>query len=195
MRESGELAARDQRPVLCSTISLVFMEFFRNFFRDASKYVTSSTSDESFLHFLKAVETIVAKVLSLVMVMVLFYSMIDLCWFLVKELFFKQPYFFTEPYGAFSRSLIEIFGLFLNILIALEVLENITAYLKKHVIQLELVIVTSLTAVARKIIIFDSKGATGVELMGLGIAVIALAISYWIVRRTNRRYDPDGPGH
>jgi len=44
---------------------------------------------------------------------------------------------------------------FLNVLIALEILENITAYLRKHVVQVELVIVTSIIAVARKIIILD----------------------------------------
>lgn len=122
-----------------------------------------------------------AKVLSLAMIVVLIVASIDLCRVLINELLFE------EPYGFFSTSLIEIFGLFLNVLIALEVLENISAYLKKHVVQLELVIVTSLTAVARKIIIFDSKEATGMELIGLGVAIFALAASYWVVRQANRR--------
>lgn len=94
----------------------------------------------------------------------------------------------SEPTGFFTTTLIEIFGLFLNILIALEVLENITAYLKKHVVQVELVIVTSLIAVARKIIIFDFSKSTGVELMGLALAILALSTGYWLVRRTNRQF-------
>lgn len=142
--------------------------------------LTRNVSDEQFLVMLKSVEILVAKLLSLAMVLVLGVTLVDLARFLIGELF-------TEPYGFFSVTLIEIFGLFLNVLIALEVLENITAYLKKHVVQLELVIITSLTAVARKIIIFDSKQASGNELIGLGVAVLALAISYWIVRYTNQR--------
>lgn len=138
-------------------------------------------SDESFVTLLKGTESLVAKVLSLAMIVVLIVASIDLCRVLINELLFE------EPYGFFSTSLIEIFGLFLNVLIALEVLENISAYLKKHVVQLELVIVTSLTAVARKIIIFDSKEATGMELIGLGVAIFALAASYWVVRQANRR--------
>jgi uncharacterized membrane protein (DUF373 family) len=59
----------------------------------------------------------------------------------------------------------------------------VTAYLREHVIQFELVIITALTAVARKIIIFDSK-AEG-ELSALAIAVLSLSISYWIVRNQN----------
>ncbi|PMB43848.1 hypothetical protein CEN41_11810, partial [Fischerella thermalis CCMEE 5330] len=75
----------------------------------------------------------------------------------------------------------------LNILIALEILENITGYLKKHVLQVELVIVTSLIAVARKIIILDLEKVSGIDIIGLGIALLALSISYWIVRKTTSK--------
>jgi len=103
-------------------------------------------------------------------------AVVDLARFLVADLL-------TEPTGFFSTTLIEIFGLFLNILIALEILENITAYLQKQVVQVELVIVTSLIAVARKIIIFDFEKLGGLELIGLGAATLALSVSYWLVRR------------
>jgi len=143
-------------------------------------------SDENFVGLLKGSESLVAKVLSLAMILVLVVATVDLFRVLFQDLIFE------EPYGFFSTALLEIFGLFLNVLIALEILENISAYLKKHVVQLELVIVTSLTAVARKIIIFDSKQASGIELIGLGVAIFALAGSYWIVRRSNHHYrDPD----
>lgn len=92
-----------------------------------------------------------------------------------------------EPTGFFKSTLFEIFGLFLNVLIALEILENITAYFRNHVIQVELVISTSLIAVARKVIIFDLDKSTGVDLIGLAVAVFALSISYWIIHRSNKR--------
>ncbi|MFM6205299.1 phosphate-starvation-inducible PsiE family protein, partial [Planktothrix sp.] len=60
--------------------------------------------------------------------------------------------------------------------------ENISSYLKKHVIQVELVIITSLIAVGRKIIIFDLDKKGGEDLIGLALAVLALSISYLIVR-------------
>ncbi|MGG6294727.1 phosphate-starvation-inducible PsiE family protein [Leptolyngbya sp. AN02str] len=148
----------------------------RNFW---SRLWSSFSSDESFSNGLKHLETLFAKALSVAMIVVIIVAIVDLGRFLLQELS-------SEPYGFFSTTLIEIFGLFLNVLIAMEVLENITAYLKKHVVQVELVIVTSLIAVARKIIIFDSKQATGLELIGLGVAILSLAISYWIVRRANR---------
>ena len=154
------------------------MRFWRKLFRQ----VETATSDDSFVHFLEQIETLVAKVLSIAMVGVVLVSVVDLCIFLFQEII-------TEPRGFFSTTLIEIFGLFLSILVALEVLENITAYLKKHIVQVELVIVTSLTAVARKIIIFDFSKSTGNELIALAVAIFTLSISYWLVRRTNKRYD------
>jgi uncharacterized membrane protein (DUF373 family) len=134
------------------------------------------SSDRSFLHSIKFVENFVSKCLAIAMVIVTLISVVDLCVVLIKQLL-------SPPYGFFNISLIEIFGLFLNILIALEILENITAYLRNHAIQLELVVVTALTAVARKIIIFD-KDAGG-DLTSLALAIFALSISYWIVRNVN----------
>lgn len=131
--------------------------------------------DETFLNWLKLFENFVSKILSLAMVIVIFVAIFDLGLILVKELF-------TLPTGFLGRTLINIFGLFLNILIALELLENITAYLKKHVIQVELVVVTSIIAVARKIIILDLEKTSGIDLIALASAIFALAISYWIIR-------------
>lgn len=156
------------------------MEFFQNFFRS----LRAAGSDDNFLVFLKKVETWVSKILSIAMVAVLLTTVIELCLFLTKEIISNNA--FAEPDKFFSVTLIKIFGLFLNILIALEVLENITAYLKKHVVQLELVVVTSLTAVARKIIIFDFTKSGGFELIALAASIFALSISYWIVRRATR---------
>ena len=49
-----------------------------------------------------------------------------------------------------------ILGDLLTVLIALEVLQNITSYLRRHVVQIELVLVTALTAVARKVIVLPA---------------------------------------
>jgi uncharacterized membrane protein (DUF373 family) len=159
-----------------------------SFLSKLAKYLRSSASDDSFLTGLKSVETLVSKVLSIIMVGVILAAVFELCLFLSKEILFNNA--FIEPDKFFSFTLIKVFGLFLNILIALEVLENITAYLKKHVVQLELVVITSLTAVARKIIIFDFEKSSGIDLIGLAIAVFALSISYWIVRRRRGGQEP-----
>ncbi len=147
------------------------------------KQTASSWKDENFLGFIKQIENLVSKALAIAMVLVILVAIFDLGIFLSQELF-------ASPMGFYNKTLIQVFGLFLNILIALELLENITAYLQKHVVQVELVIVTSLIAVARKIIIFDFSKSSGTDLIGLAIAIFALAISYWIVRYMNIKEPP-----
>lgn len=148
--------------------------------RKLFKRIRETGQDENFMHLIENIEVLVSKILSVMMVVVIFVAVFDLGIFLLKELF-------DTPYGQFNKTLFTIFGLFLNILIALEILENITGYLKKHVLQVELVIVTSLIAVARKIIILDLEKVSGIDIIGLGIALLALSISYWIVRKATSK--------
>jgi uncharacterized membrane protein (DUF373 family) len=151
--------------------------------RKLLKQVRQAFQDESFLQYVRYVESFVSKVLSIGMVIVILVAVYDLGLFLLAELF-------TTPIARFSTTFFTIFGLFLNVLIALEILENITAYLKKHVIQVELVISTSLIAVSRKIIILDLEKTSGTDLIALAAAIFSLSISYWIIKRINWR-SPD----
>jgi uncharacterized membrane protein (DUF373 family) len=141
------------------------------------------TDDEKFLHGLEVVEGWVSKMLSLGMIIVTFAAIIHLGYSLLETLLNIKSYYEDD---SFNRKLFQLFGLFLNVLIALEILENITAYLKKHVIQVELVLVTSLIAVSRKIIILDLEKKDSNDLIALGIASIALSTSYVIIRFSNR---------
>ncbi len=148
--------------------------------RQLIRFLKQISLDDGFLNGLKDFENILSKVLSLFMVAVILVATIDLGIVLFQGLL-------DPPDDFLGRTLINIFGLFLNILIALEILENITAYLRQHVVQVELVIVTSITAIARKIIILDFTKTTGIDLIGLALAVFALSISYWIIRSMRDR--------
>ncbi|MCI3280256.1 phosphate-starvation-inducible PsiE family protein [Synechococcus sp. PCC 6717] len=142
--------------------------------------------NQRFLQFLSQIEGIATRVLAIGMLLVVVVAIVDLGRILTIDLL-------TPPLGQFNLQLVKIFGLFLNVLVALEILENITAYLKTHVSSqiVELVIVTSLIAIARKIIILDiDQPETVAKLLGLAIAILALSASYWIVRRLNYRRRP-----
>lgn len=144
-----------------------------------SEKIAKAGNDENFLGIAHWVENIAAKVLAVALSAVILISLTDLILLLIRDIS-------ADPVGFFDKTLIDIFGLFLNILIALELLENITAYLKKHIVQVELVIVTSLIAVARKIIIFDFNKYGSLDLFALGAAILALSISYLLIKQTNR---------
>lgn len=87
-----------------------------------------------------------------------------------------------------SISVDAIFGLlgtFLTALIVLELIENISAYLKDHVLNVEVAVTTALIAVSRKIILFESEKASYEKLIALGIAVIGLALAYYLLHKAH----------
>jgi uncharacterized membrane protein (DUF373 family) len=141
------------------------------------------THDEHFLEVVESIEGIVSKILSIGMIFVTFIAIAQLGYAIVEKLLLTIE---RPSNDSFNTTLFELFGLFLNVLIALEILENITAYLRKHVIQVELVIVTSLIAVSRKIIILDLEKKSSSDLIALAVAVFSLSIGYAIVHQTNR---------
>lgn len=142
--------------------------------------ISREFKDIVFLQRLEQFEGLLAKVLSVVMLVVIVVIVADLFIYLWSAL--KV----TPAEGFFGATLSQIFGLFLSVLIALEILENITAYLKEHVVHVELVIATALTAVGRKLVILDLEKISGVSLIGLAAAVLSLAVSYLIVRNSHR---------
>jgi uncharacterized membrane protein (DUF373 family) len=145
-----------------------------------AKRLINQFKNETFLLRLHQFEGSISKVLSVGMVVVILAIVFDLAVVLVQAIFTTGP-------GTFlGQTVIDIFGLFLTVLIALEILENITAYIQKHVVQVELVIATALTAVGRKFIILDLTKVSGTTVIGLAIAIFALATSYWIVRASHR---------
>ena len=144
------------------------------------KRIINIGNNQNFFKLVHVIENLVAKVLSIVLLILILVALADLILAIGNKIL-------TEPLGVINKTLIELFGLFLNILIALELLENITVYLKKHIFQVELVISTSLVAVARKIIIFDLQKYSGNDLIALAVAILALSISYWIIRRMGER--------
>ncbi|MEC4804481.1 MAG: phosphate-starvation-inducible PsiE family protein [Jaaginema sp. PMC 1079.18] len=156
------------------------MPRLRQFWRKVSE----ASSDRNFLHLVENIEILIAKFLSILMIIVTLVSVYDLCIFMFASLLSKSLY----GVSSISKDLLfEAFGLFLNVLIALEILANITVYLKRHTVQYELVVITSLIAVARKIIIFDIEKKSAVDLIALSSAVLALSLSYLIIRLSNRR--------
>ncbi len=140
------------------------------------KIIFSHQSDVQFLKIIHLVERLVSKILSIALLVVIAVAIYDLMYLLIQDIT-------NDPAGFYNQSIIELFGLFLNILIALELLENVTAYLKRNIIHVELVITTALIAVARKIIIFDFAKQNSTDMVAIAIGILALSISYWLVKK------------
>ncbi|MGK7910955.1 MAG: phosphate-starvation-inducible PsiE family protein [Synechococcus sp.] len=144
-----------------------------------ARWISKQLEAESFLYALETLELGVSRVLALIVVVVVISATANLAWTIAVELF-------RSPFGAFRTELIIIFGLILDVLIAMELLENIAVYLRRSVLQVELVLATALIAISRKIIILDFPNTPALKLVGLAAAIAALSLSYWLVRKSSQ---------
>ena len=79
--------------------------------------------------------------------------------------------------------ILEIFGAFLAVLIAVEIFLNITLYLREDIIHVKLVVATALMAIARKVIVFDFSEISYQHVMATGMVVLSLGITYWLISK------------
>ena len=83
--------------------------------------------------------------------MVVLLSMVELGWIVIKRVL-APPLFILEP-----RQLLDLFGLFLLVLIGIELLETIKKYYTEGRGDLDVIIAVALIALSRKIITIDPK--------------------------------------
>ncbi len=122
--------------------------------------------------------TVVALAIMLMVVMVL--STVHLGW-LVGEEILKPPKWLIPVQG-----LLEIFGYFLLVLIGVELLETLKAYVKRDVIQVRVVLEVALIAMARKVIIEEPNNVPSLTLFGIAALILALGIAFYFERQAKR---------
>ena len=83
------------------------------------------------------------------------------------------------------QGLLEIFGYFLLVLIGVELLETVRAYLRKDVIHVRVVLEVALIAMARKVIILESHDVPSSIFFGIAALILALGIAFYFERKTN----------
>jgi uncharacterized membrane protein (DUF373 family) len=91
---------------------------------------------------------------------------------LVGEEIWAPPRFLIRVQG-----LLEIFGYFLLVLIGVELVETLKAYLKKDVIHVRVVLEVALIAMARKVIIEEPNTVASTTLYGIAALIFALAVA------------------
>ncbi len=82
------------------------------------------------------------------------------------------------------NDLLNVFGVFLLVLIGIELLDTIKVYLRKHVIHVEVVMLVAIIAISRKIIVMDYDKYSGIEMLGIAGIIVALAGGYFLIKKT-----------
>jgi uncharacterized membrane protein (DUF373 family) len=124
-------------------------------------------------------EHIVVKALLFMMAIVVFLATLELGYILAKDIL-TAPILILE-----IDELLEIFGMFMLVLIGLELFESIQAYHQDRIIRVETVIVVAIIAVSRKVIILDYKSLSSLTLLEIGVGILCLGLTYLLLK-TNR---------
>lgn len=135
--------------------------------------------------FTRFVERVIVYTLIGLMSLVVVVATGELAWLIFRDLT-------TPPLLRLEiEQLLDLFGFFLLILIGVELLETIKAYLVEHVVHVEIVIEVALIAIARKVIVLDLGKYSAVTVLAIAALVLALAAAYYIEKQAHRRA-PDG---
>jgi uncharacterized membrane protein (DUF373 family) len=76
-----------------------------------------------------------------------------------------------------------IIGNFLVVVIAVELLDTLILYVRKNKLFPELILLVVLTAVGREVLVTDLAHVDPLLLIGVGVVLVAVAGSYYLVKR------------
>lgn len=134
--------------------------------------------DDPFIKYLHRTIRMGVKFLSILMVFVILLSIAQVL-YVVWEKVTGSPNFLMT-----TKDLLETFGAFLAVLIAIEIFTNITIYIRSDVFPVKLVVATALMAVSRKIIVFDYKHLDPEYVSASALVLLALGITYVLVKKS-----------
>ncbi len=130
---------------------------------------------EPLIQILRTVVHMAIRVLAVLMTIVILWGVADVIMVLYQEL--KTP-----PVLMLTISdILTLFGAFMAVLIAIEILINIIIYLRDDVIHLKIVMATALMAISRKVIIMDFSSIAVEYVFAVAAVALAMSVGYWLV--------------
>jgi uncharacterized membrane protein (DUF373 family) len=129
------------------------------------------------MKYLVKVERAIVVLLLVMMLLVLILTIVDLGWVIVKDII-SPPLFLLNV-----SELLEVFGMFLLVLIGVELLETVKMYLIENTVHVKVVFTVAMIAIARKVIILNIKEVSSLTLIGIGAIIVALSAGYYFLGR------------
>jgi uncharacterized membrane protein (DUF373 family) len=128
---------------------------------------------------LKQFERFLIQALMVMMAIVLALTTLDLGWLIIKDII-GPPLLLLSV-----NQLLDIFGLFMLVVIGIELLETIMkTYITQGQPHYEVVISVAIIAISRKVIILDLKEVDGLSLIGIASIVVGLTVGYFLMKKS-----------
>jgi len=89
----------------------------------------------------------------------------------------------VDDFGELQRASLHSFAGILLVLLGLELLETVKIYFREHSVRVEVILLLGLIAMGRHVLEMDLYSINPLTLFGFSSLVLALAISYFFVKR------------
>lgn len=126
----------------------------------------------------KRTEKIIIYALILMMAIVLVLATVELGYYLVRSFIESDHLLINLDY------LLDLFGVFLLVLIGIELLDTIKVYLRENVVHVEVIMLVAIIAVSRKVVVLKIEELSGLVIMGIGVLIISLSVGYYLVKKS-----------
>lgn len=130
--------------------------------------------------FVKKAETIIVSCLIIMMLLVVVLTIIELIWILFADMM-SPPILILE-----IHELLELFGMFLLVLIGIELLETLQVYSQSRQLRAEVIVLVAVIAMSRKVITLDLNETPAQTLIGISAIIFSLMIGYYAVKKINK---------
>ena len=133
-------------------------------------------------------ERIIYTILIVLLGAVLIFAIAELVYQLINSVFIPLPGLLD------NRGLLAVLGAFLLVLITVELLDTVKAYITENVIHVEVVVLLAIIAISRKVILLDPSAADAGELIGIGVIIVGLGGAYYLVKKAGVTIGPGNTG-
>ena len=131
------------------------------------------------LNLLKYIEKFLVWGILLVVSLILLLAFVDIVYEIWQKIW-APPVMIINAEG-----LMDLFSIFLVLLIGLELLETVKAYLKDDLFHVEFIILVAIIAISRKVIVWDFDKYSTTELLSLSAMIVALGVTYFLIKKSD----------
>ena len=153
----------------------------KNFLKRFFVFLAKQTKFNMLKKILKYIEVALISGILLVISLTLILAFVDIVYEIMQKVM-RSPRFIIEASG-----LMDLFSLLLVLLIGLELLETVKAYLKDDIVHVEFIILVAIIAIARKVIVWDFNKYSVEELLSLAAMTVGLGITYFLIKKSGSK--------
>jgi uncharacterized membrane protein (DUF373 family) len=140
---------------------------------------------ETMKNLLTKFERLVVMALLVMITIVVFLTTVELAYILIKDIA-TPPVVILE-----IDEILDLFGLFLLVLIGVELMETVKTYFHEQIIRVQVVFLVALMAISRKVIILDVNKLEGETLIGIAAVIFAFSVGYFLVKHGQAKVGDD----